>query len=108
MLILRRSQLVNHHSNPAILGVVIGVIPFLVGPRQNQPRSCGDRNFPIYMPRTKQDEMGKVETMPRPRNPNILADNKIRMEEPLRAKIEAAAKENGRSMNMEMVARLER
>src|SRR5262245_37633013 len=35
------------------------------------------------------------------------ADIKIRMKEPLRAKIEAAAKRRGVSMNAEMVSRLE-
>jgi len=37
-----------------------------------------------------------------------IVDIKIRMREPLRAKVEAAAKENSVSMNAEMVSRLER
>ena len=42
------------------------------------------------------------------RKKSVTVDLKVRMKEPLRAKIEAAAKENGVSLNAEAVARLER
>lgn len=43
-----------------------------------------------------------------PRKQSATVDLKLRIKEPLRVQIEKAAKQHGVSMNMEMVARLQR
>src|SRR5512133_1757387 len=77
-----------------------------MGSRTSDP-TCGAIHLRLYKG-TRREQLGP-KTMPTvTREDTATATIKIRMREPLRANIERAAAQNRRSMNLEMIERLQR